>query len=248
MDLVSVIIPYYRKRNFVKDSIISVINQTYQNLEVLLIYDDTNLNDFEFLKEISKLNNKIKIIKNNNKLGAGLSRNIGIRKSNGKYIAFLDADDTWSPEKLEEQISFMKENDYKISHTSYLILNEKKNIIGQRKSRDLLSINDIIKSCDVGLSTVIIEKKIIVENEIKFPELVTKEDFVFWLMLLKKNLKFYAYDKYLTNWTDLKNSLSSSTIQKLKDGFKVYNHYMKFGYIKSLYLLFCLSLNYLKKK
>ena len=109
MDLVSVIIPYYRKRNFVKDSIISVINQTYQNLEVLLIYDDTNLNDFEFLKEISKLNNKIKIIKNNNKLWAGLSRNIGIRKSNGKYIAFLDADDTWSPEKLEEQISFMKE-------------------------------------------------------------------------------------------------------------------------------------------
>ena len=248
MDLVSVIIPYYRKRNFVKDSIISVINQTYQNLEVLLIYDDTNLNDFEFLREISKLNNKIKIIKNNNKLGAGLSRNIGIRKSNGKYIAFLDADDTWSPEKLEEQISFMKENDYKISHTSYLILNEKKKIIGQRKARDLLSINDIIKSCDVGLSTVIIEKKIIVENEIKFPELVTKEDFVFWLMLLKKNLKFYAYDKYLTNWTDLKNSLSSSTIQKLKDGFKVYNHYMKFGYIKSLYLLFCLSLNYLKKK
>ena len=248
MDLVSVIIPYYRKRNFVKDSIISVINQTYQNLEVLLIYDDTNLNDFEFLKEISKLNNKINIIKNNNKLGAGLSRNIGIRKSNGKYIAFLDADDTWSPEKLEEQISFMKENDYKISHTSYLILNEKKKIIGQRKARDLLSINDIIKSCDVWLSTVIIEKKIIVENEIKFPELVTKEDFVFWLMLLKKNLKFYAYDKYLTNWTDLKNSLSSSTIQKLKDGFKVYNHYMKFGYIKSLYLLFCLSLNYLKKK
>ena len=60
MDLVSVIIPYYRKRNFVRDSIISVIDQTYQNLEILLIYDDTNLNDFEFLKEISKLDNKIK--------------------------------------------------------------------------------------------------------------------------------------------------------------------------------------------
>ena len=135
MDLVSVIIPYYRKRNFVKDTIISVINQTYQNLEVLLIYDDTNLNDFEFLREISKLNNKIKIIKNNNKLGAGLSRNIGIRKSNGKYIAFLDADDTWSPEKLEEQISFMKENDYKISHTSYLILNEKKKNYWPEKSQ-----------------------------------------------------------------------------------------------------------------
>ena len=67
-------------------------------------------------------------------------------------------------------------------------------------------------------------------------------------MILKKNYKFYAYDKYLTNWTDLENSLSSSTIQKLKDGFKVYNQYMNFNIIKSLYYLICLSINYLKKK
>ena len=99
---------------------------------MLLIYDDTNLNDFEFLKEISKLNNKIKIIKNNNKLGAGLSRNIGIRKSNGKYIAFLDADDTWSLDKLQSQISFMKKNNYKISHTSYYIFDKNKKTVWKK--------------------------------------------------------------------------------------------------------------------
>ena len=247
-DLVSVIIPYYKKRNFVKECVVSVINQSYDNLEILIIYDDTNLNDYEFLQEISKLDKRIKIINNNKRLGAGLSRNRGIEQSSGKYIAFIDADDTWAPNKLKDQISFMKKNNYQISHTSYFIINEKKKIIGQRKARDLLSINEVLKSCDIGLSTVIIEKKVITKTNTKFPKLVTKEDFVFWLKLLEKNFKFYAYDSNLTNWTDSKNSLSSSTIQKLFDGFKVYNSYMHFNIIKSLYYLICLSLNFLRKK
>ena len=248
MDLVSVIIPYFKKRNFVKDTIDSVTNQSYDNIEILIIYDDTNLNDLEFLQNLAKSDIRIKIIKNNTKLGAGFSRNIGIENSNGKYIAFLDADDTWCADKLKSQILFMEQNNYKISHTSYYIMDEKRKIIGQRKARDLLSINDILKSCDIGLSTVIIEKSVIIQNKLKFPKLTTKEDFVFWLLLLKKNYKFYAQDRYLTNWTDLKNSLSSSTIQKLKDGFRVYNQYMNFNIFKSLYYLFCLSLNYLKKR
>ena len=248
MDLVSVIIPYYKKRHFIRETIASVIKQSYDYLEIIIIYDDTNLNDLEYLQEISKLDNRIKIINNNKRLGAGPSRNKGIEQSNGKYVAFIDADDTWVQDKLKEQISFMKKNDYQISHTSYFIIDEKKKIIGQRKARDLLSINEILKSCDIGLSTVIIEKKVIVKTNTKFPQLVTKEDFVFWLKLLEKNYRFYAYDSNLTNWTDSKNSLSSSTIQKLFDGFKVYNSYMHFNIIKSLYYLICLSLNYLKKK
>ena len=95
---------------------------------------------------------------------------------------------------------------------------------------------------------MIIEKKIIKKTNAKFPQLVTKEDFVFWLTLLKENYKFYAYEANLTNWTDSKNSLSSSMVQKLLDGFRVYNYYMNFNIIKSLYYLICLSLNYLKKK
>tara|TARA_A100001011_G_scaffold69033_1_gene70422 strand:- start:1248 stop:1994 length:747 start_codon:yes stop_codon:yes gene_type:complete len=248
MDLVSVIIPYYKKRNFVKETIVSVINQSYDYLEILIIYDDTNQNDLEFLQDISKLDNRIKIINNIKRLGAGPSRNKGIDQSNGKYIAFIDADDTWTQDKIKEQISFMKKNNYQISHTSYFIIDEKKKIVGQRKARDLLSINEILKSCDIGLSTVIIEKKVIVDTKTKFPQLVTKEDFVFWLKLLKKNHKFFAFDNNLTNWTNSKNSLSSSTIQKLFDGFKVYNYYMNFNIIKSIYYLICLSLNYLKKR
>ena len=111
-----------------------------------------------------------------------------------------------------------------------------------------MSVDEILKSCDIGLSTVVIEKNVITKTTTKFPHLNTKEDFVFWLTLLKKNYKFYAFDSNLTNWTDSKNSLSSSTIQKLFDGFKVYYYYMNFNMIKSVYYLICLSLNYLKKK
>ena len=248
MDLVSVIIPYYKKRNFIKDTIVSVINQSYVYLEILIIYDDTNLNDFEFIQEISKLDNRIQIINNNGRLGAGLSRNKGIERANGKFIAFIDADDTWDPDKLKDQISFMKKRNYQISHTSYFIVNEKKKIIGQRRARDLMTVDEILTSCDIGLSTVVIEKKVITKTTAKFPQLVTKEDFVFWLTLLKKKYEIYAFDSNLTNWTDTKNSLSSSTVQKLFDGFKVYYYYMNFNMIKSLYYLICLSLNYLKKK
>ena len=83
MDLVSVIIPYYKKRNSIKETIVSVINQSYDFLEILIIYDDTNLNDLEFLQETSKLDNRIRIINNSKRLGAGPSRNKGIEQSNG---------------------------------------------------------------------------------------------------------------------------------------------------------------------
>ena len=111
MDLVSVIIPYYKKRHFIRETIVSVIKQSYDYLEIIIIYDDTNLNDLEYLQEISKLDNRIKIINNNKRLGAGPSRNKGIEQSNGKYVAFIDADDTWVQDKLKEQISFMKKNE-----------------------------------------------------------------------------------------------------------------------------------------
>ena len=150
MDLVSVIIPYYKKRNFIKETVLSVINQSYDYLEILIIYDDINLNDLEFIKQISKLDNRIKIFNNNKRLGAGLSRNKGIEQSNGKYIAFIDADDTWTPDKLKDQISFMKKNKYQISHTSYFIINEKKKIIGQRKARNFLSIIEVLKFSEIS--------------------------------------------------------------------------------------------------
>lgn len=104
----------------------------------------------------------------------------------------------------------------------------------------------LLLSCDIGLSTVILKKDLINKN-CKFSKEKTKEDFLLWLQILKKNIIIGGYKKNLTTWRKLENSLSSSVVQKFKDGFKLYNKYLKFNYIKSLFYLLILSINSLKK-
>ena len=120
MSLVSIIIPYYKK-DYILESVNSVLNQTYQNFEIIIIYDDGDKTELPFINDIKKKDDRIKIFLNHNNLGAGLSRNKGIELSKGEYIAFLDADDYWNNEKLDKQINFMKNNNFFISHTSYNI-------------------------------------------------------------------------------------------------------------------------------
>ena len=247
MDLVSIVIPYYRKKEYIKQSINSVLNQTYKNFEIIIIYDDEELIEWNYLKSIIRSNKKIKLIRNKKKLGAGLSRNKGIKLSKGKYIAFLDSDDYWNKNKLKAQINFMNFNKYSISHTTYQIINQNNKKISIRRARSFFKIQDLLYSCDIGLSTVVLKRNLF-SNNIKFPNIKTKEDFVLWLKILKKKIPIVALDKNLSCWRKLNNSLSSSTIQKIFDGFKVYHVYMNYGIFRSILNLIFLSVNFLKKK
>ena len=246
MDLVSVIIPYYKKKKYIGQAVNSVINQKYRNFELIIIYDDENKEDLGFLKKITKKDKRIKLYINRKNLGAGRSRNKGIKLSNGKLIAFLDSDDLWAKNKLQNQIFFMKKNLINISHTSYHIINSKNKIIGCRKAKDM-SHELLLKSCDIGLSTVILDKKLIT-NKIKFANINTKEDYVLWLKITLNNNKIFSLNKNLTKWRKLENSLSSSKLQKFYDGYQVYRKYLNYGSVKSFVYLFILSLNYLLKK
>ena len=140
----------------------------------------------------------------------------------------------------------MKEFNFKISHTSYKIINEKNQIETSRNAKEFYNFKDLLKSCDIGLSTVMLDKKIISEKK-KFPNLKTKEDFVLWLKILQSGISIGAIKEDLSCWRKTKNSLSTSIIQKLFDGYKVYRKYMGYNQLKSIYLLVCLSVNYLKK-
>tara|TARA_B100000989_G_scaffold151771_1_gene113245 strand:+ start:105 stop:848 length:744 start_codon:yes stop_codon:yes gene_type:complete len=247
MDLVSVIIPYFKKKDTVLGSINSVLNQTYKNFEIIIVYDDESKSEWNFIKELKNIDHRISVIQNKQKKGAGKSRNVGIQNSNGKFVAFLDADDKWQSNKLTKQIEFMKLNNCDISHTSYSIVDKSQKVLGIRRARNFFDLKDLLKSCDIGTSTVIIKKHLI-NDYIQFASLTTKEDFVLWLKLLKQNNKIYGLNEILTSWTKSSSSLSTSTIQKVLDGFSVYHKYMNFSYIKSIYYLLCLSVNFLRKK
>jgi|TARA_B110000259_G_scaffold188488_1_gene248135 teichuronic acid biosynthesis glycosyltransferase TuaG len=246
MDLISVIIPYYKKKKYIVSTINSVLRQSYKNLELIIIYDDVNLDDLVLLKLLKKKDKRIKIYINKKNLGAGMSRNKGIKLSNGKLIAFLDSDDLWLQDKLKKQIFFMKENKIKISHTSYHIIDYANKIIGNRQAKDL-NYEQLLNSCDIGLSTVILDKKLIKKN-IKFPDIKTKEDFVLWLKICQSENNIFALKDNLTKWRRLNKSLSSSKFQRIKDGYLVYRRYMKFSRIKSIIYLSLLSINYLLKR
>ncbi len=245
MNMVSIIMPYYKKKIFFLLSLESVLNQTFQNFEIIIIYDDSDLFDLDYILEKQKIDKRITVIKNNKNLGAGFSRNKGISISNGKYIAFLDCDDCWHPEKLEKQLNFMKDNKISFSFTSYDVINSKGEIIKNKKAPKKITFKNLLIDCNIGLSTVILEKRLINDN-CQFPNLKTKEDFVLWLKISKKT-DLYGIDVPLAKWRKLNNSLSSNFFQKLIDGFRVYNKYMKLSSIKSFYLLIILSINFIKK-
>ena len=245
MPLVSVIIPYFNKKQYIKDAVNSVLNQTFKNFEVIIVYDDKNLIDYNYLSDEFKNIKNIKIFKNEKNIGAGLSRNFGIKKAKGEIIAFLDSDDLWLPTKLEDQLNFMQKNNYEFTFSNY----EKKMLNGsviKTDAKKKLHYNDLLKSCDIGLSTVMLKKKIIKEN--LFPNLVTQEDYVAWLNITKNNITAYNVEKNLVIWKQAKNSLSSNFLQKFFDGYKVYYIHEKFNFIKSIFLLLRLSINSLKRK
>ena len=118
------------------------------------------------------------------------------------------------------------------------------NLVSKRNVPKEISFNELLLDCNIGLSTVIIKKDILT-NELQFPSLKTKEDLVLWLKISKK-FKLIGLNKTLTKWRKTENSLSSSIFQKLFDGYKVYNFYLKMNPIKSLLYLIILSINYLK--
>jgi teichuronic acid biosynthesis glycosyltransferase TuaG len=245
MHLISIILPYYNKKEYIKQTLLSIFNQTYKNFEVIIIYDQKDLKDFYYIKKIIGDDKRFKIYKNKKNFGTSYSRNKGVKFSKGKYICFLDADDLWNKKKLEKQIIFMIKKNALIAYTSYKIINSHSKVIGLMKAKSKLNYKNLIKSCDIGLSTVMFNSNI--KYSFFFPNIKTKEDYILWLKLSKK-YKFYGLNEYLSSWRRTSNSLSSSIFRRLIDGYKVYNKFERQNFFISFLLLINLSVNYLLKR
>ena len=242
-DKVSVIIPFHKNLEYLFKSIKSVLNQTYKNYEIILIYDNDNKNDLKIIKRKFKKLKKLIIVENKINLGVAKSRNIGLSKSNGKYIAFLDADDYWKKNKLKIQINFMKQNSLDLSYSSYEILSG--NMKKKHTVKETYTYDELLKKCDIGLSTVIMKSKL--SNLGTFPILKTQEDFALWLKFLRKGVKLMGINSSLVYWRDTPGSLSKNVIQKLKDSFKVYYMLENKNFLESIFRVVVLSKNKLIK-
>jgi teichuronic acid biosynthesis glycosyltransferase TuaG len=242
---VSVIMPYYKKKTFFYNSYNSVITQSYKNIEVIIIFDDQDKTDLSYIKSIIYKNSNTKLIVNKKNFGVAKSRNLGILISKGYYISFIDCDDLWNKDKLLYQLKYMKLHNLRFLYSSYDVIDENNKSLYKIKAYRDLSYNDLLKSCDIGLSSVILEKQLLKNN--LFKNLRTKEDYLLWLTLAKKGVRLNHYKKFLVSWRLCKNSLSSNNLQKIKDAFKVYSIYQNQNIFRSLIYVLILSYNALKK-
>jgi teichuronic acid biosynthesis glycosyltransferase TuaG len=246
MMLASIIMPYFKKKKYFKSSYYSALNQNIKNKEIIIVYDDEDKSEINYLnKIINKRKNTILIVNKKN-YGVGISRNIGINSSKGKYICFLDCDDIWKKNKLKWQINYMKENNLVFTHTAYSIINETGKLLHSIKAKKELKYSDLIKSCDLALSTVIIKRDIF--KFFSFKSIKTKEDYLLWLEMSKSNIKIMGINKILSLWRRVPDSLSSNIMQKIKDAFTIYYQYEKCSIFTSVINIFILSFFAFKKK
>ena len=141
----------------------------------------------------------------------------------------------------------MEKNNQVFSHTSYQIINEENKVISSRVAKSTVKFEELLSSCDIGLSTVILSTKFMKKNNYYFPKIKTKEDFVLWLKIAKRIKFMIGINKKLTCYRKVSNSLSSNKLISIINGYKVYRNYMNYGKFKSIRLLFILSLNSIKK-
>ena len=244
-DLISVIIPFYNEKNYFSYCINSVLAQTYKNLEIIIINDGSDPEYLEILQNFkNKYPEKIFLYHKENE-GVSSARNLGIQKAKGKYISFLDSDDEWLPNKIEYQINILKEKKLNFIHGSYFVMDEEFNLKGKFIAKDL-NYKNLLKSCDIGLSTVMLKADIAKKN--LFPNISTKEDYVCWLNIIKELNYLVCDTQVLSIYRKRNDSLSSKFIVKFINAFKVYNTYESFGFLKSFYYTFRLSIYYVIKE
>ena len=217
---VSVIVAVYNAEKYIKDTIESIIKQTFQDFEIILVDDCSTDNSYNILREYSNKNEKIKVYKlEQNSGGPAKPRNIGIDKSLGKYIAFLDADDLWYETKLEEQLNFMEKNKLNFSSTKMHFIDENDNFFNienlKLKIKAFFTIKNnicnLISSRFIVLSSVIIDKNI-VEVFDEDSAYSSVEDYELWLRVLSKDTtKYKHFDKVMLKYRILDTSISDRT-------------------------------------
>ncbi len=235
--LVSIITPIYNSESFILETINSVLNQTYQNWELILIDDCSNDKTLQIVQPFLENQSKIKLLKNNTNLGAAISRNKGIKAAQGDYIAFLDADDLWKPEKLEKQIAFMQTENCEVCFSSYNQINEAGELLNiVVKALPVLSYKKLLKSNYIGNLTGIYNAKVL--GKITSPNLRKRQDWLLWLAAIKQSGRAAkSIQEPLAFYRVRKDSMSSSKLHLVKHNYWVYKKGLGFSTTKSLYCL-----------
>lgn len=244
-NLVSIITPSYKSEKFISQTIESVLSQTYQDWEMIIVDDVSPDNSNEIIEEYKKKDNRIKLIKLEKNSGPAIARNRAIEEARGKYIAFLDADDIWYENKLEKQIKFMNERSLALTYSSYDLMDEEENGLGRFMTKDKITYNDLLKTNSIGCLTAIYDVEKI--GKVLMPNIIKRQDYGLWLKILKKVDYAEGILEPLAKYRIMKNSVSSNKLVAAKYVWKLFREVERLNIFKSFYY-FCFYVYYGVKK
>lgn len=188
MEEISVIVTTYDRKEFLTETLNSILKQTFNDFELIVV---DNYSNYDFLTHINSFNDKrIRPFQNKNNGIIAVNRNFGIKKAKGKYLAFCDDDDIWMEKKLEVQIDRIRQNGCDlVSSNMILFKNNINNIVGKHKSRLVKNLNDLLKTNQINTSTVLVKRSELVYFSCD-KVLITIEDYALWLNLYSNGFKF----------------------------------------------------------
>ena len=226
-NLVSIVTPCYNGSRYVAETIESVLAQTYEKWEMLIVDDGSKDNSAEIIRKYAEKDDRIRLIQQPNG-GSANARNHGIREANGQYIALLDADDLWKPEFLKEQIDFMKEKNTLCVYSSYERIGEtSEEILSPLRCKPCVTYKDMLVrnyvGCLTGLYDCSRHGKIYLHEELKS----IRDDYAYWLDVVKVSGVAYGNQKVLARYRVLKNSTTGKKKKLVKAQYKFYRNYLK---------------------
>lgn len=236
--------PSYNASSYIKEAILSVINQTYSNWELIVTDDCSTDNSYEIALELAKQDQRIQVYKNLKNSGTSVARNNGLDHAKGKYVTFLDSDDYLDPTYLEKQVRFLEENNYVVVSSDYYRLTPNSNTIYSIPKQ--VDYKRLLKGNPLSCLTTMYNRELL--PDVRFPiDLMKCEDYVFWLNILKMGYVAYGNNETLATYRILKTSKSRKKLRLIKYMWIVYRKTQKLSWFYSVFCVFRWALYGLKK-
>lgn len=231
-DLVSVITPVYNAEKFLENTLFSVINQTYRNIEIILVDDCSKDNSAEIINRYTSEQIKIVYYLQDMNKGAGAARNKALELAKGQYVAFLDSDDVWLPQKIERQIVIMKEKETGFSYAAIEMIDEDgKQIKPKRHIKEVCDYNYLLHNTIIATSSVVIDRSIL--GDFRMPLRRGGQDYATWLMLLRNGEVAYGINEVLCQYRVVSGSLSSNKLKSIKQVWEIQTQDEKIGKVSA---------------
>lgn len=232
-ELVSIITPSFNSEKYISEAIQSVINQTYKNWELLIVDDFSSDTTSSIVKRFQITDTRIQFVRLDKNSGAGVARDAALQLAKGRYIAFLDSDDIWKPEKLEKQLAFMKQENQPFTFSFYDCIDEDSKPLNRRVGApNPLTYKQYFFCNYVGNLTGIYDANYF--GKIAISSFRKRQDWILWLTIIKKIRSTKPVPESLAFYRIRKDSLSTSKIKLLKHNYAVYREFHKMNIILSL--------------